>query len=114
MNDVQMLSELEVDTEVEQAENERFRTYTFVDIEKNEQRKFTHMVLSESTIVVGGLAVFAIEAEKPRYYTVKSVDDGARRVELTACKNAYGKIVLLFVLLGLSWLLIDFITKNIF
>lgn len=114
MNDVQMLAELEVETEEVQAENERFRTYTFVDIEKNEQRKFTHMVLSESTIAVGGLAVFAIETEAPRYYTVKSVDDGARRVELVASKNAYGKIALLFLLLGLSWLLIDFITKNIF
>jgi len=114
MNDVQMLAEHDMCVDEERAQNEQFRTYTFVDVDNNELQKFENMVLSESEVKEGGLVVFAVEAQKPRYYSVRTLDNAARRVELTVCKNAYGKIALLFFLLGVSWLVIDYITKNIF
>lgn len=94
-------------------ENMRFSSYTFVDVKNNEQRSFDHMVLSESQIISGGLAVFATETEKPRYYSVTDVNDAARRIEMVPAKNAYGKILLLFALLGIAWFVLDYAMKFI-
>lgn len=110
-----VVEELELAGEPEQSidENMRFNSYTFIDVESNERRSFEHMVLSESQIVQGGLVVFAMESEKPRFYAVKSVDDVAQRVELVTPKNAYGKIALMFALLGITWFVLDYLMKLI-
>ncbi|MEZ6852842.1 hypothetical protein [Halodesulfovibrio aestuarii] len=90
-------------------ENMQYSAYTFMDVDANEQRKFDHMVLSESQVVKGGLVVFAMKSEKPRYYTVQSIDDEKQLIELVKPQNAIGKVVLLFALLGACWFVLDYI-----
>jgi hypothetical protein len=72
------------------------------------------MVLEESLVVKGGLVVFVLESDKPRFYMVELVDDTNRRVELTKAKNGFSKILLLFALLGASWFVLDYIMKLFF
>ncbi|KAF1074703.1 hypothetical protein [Halodesulfovibrio sp. MK-HDV] len=95
-------------------DNMRFSTYTFVNVTTNEQYDFDYMVLEESLVIKGGLVVFILEPDKPRFYTVELVDDTNQRVELTKAKNGFSKILLLFALLGASWFVLDYIMKFFF
>lgn len=99
------------DLEYAADDNMRFSTYSFVNVTTNEQYNFDHMVLEESLIAKGGLVVFAVESDKPIFYSVQSVDDTKQLVELTKAKNGFGKILLLFALLGVSWFVLDYIIK---
>lgn len=93
---------------------EQFASYSFVDVKTNGQLNAENLVWEESDIRQGGLVVFQEAEAKQQYYSVCSVEDASQCVELTLAKNAYGKIILMFTLLGVSWIVLDYIMKMLF
>lgn len=92
----------------------RYHTYLFVDVKTNNNFTFEQVVFDESVIATGELIVVNDAKEKHKYFSVQSIDDAKGRVYLTTPSNAYGKIVLLFSLLGGIWLLLDYIMEKLF
>lgn len=94
--------------------NKEYAVYSFVDVKNKEMLNAKYILLDKSEIKTGGVVVLKKESEKPQYFTVQDVKDTVKCVELVPAKNAYGKIALLFALLGISWLVIDYIAGMVF
>lgn len=94
--------------------NEEYAAYSFVDVKNKEMLNVKYILLDKSEIKKGGVVVLQKESEKPRYFSVQDVKDSVKCVELVPAKNAYGKIVLLFALLGISWIVLDYIAGLVF